>query len=28
VRIAGDKRPVRLSHDLAKCLAVSPPRPL
>ena len=26
VRIAGDKRPVRLSHDLAKCLAVSQPR--
>jgi DtxR family transcriptional regulator, Mn-dependent transcriptional regulator len=28
VRIAGDKRPVRLSHDLAKCLAVCPPHPL
>jgi DtxR family Mn-dependent transcriptional regulator len=27
VRIAGDKRPVRLSHDLAKCLAVGPPAP-
>ncbi|HEY1758395.1 MAG TPA: metal-dependent transcriptional regulator [Bryobacteraceae bacterium] len=26
VRIAGDKRPVRLSHDLAKCLAVASPR--
>lgn len=28
VRIAGAKRPVRLSHDLAKCVAVCPPRPL
>lgn len=25
VRVAGEKRALRLSHDLAKCLAVSPP---
>jgi hypothetical protein len=24
VRVAGEKRAVRLSHDLAKCIAVSP----
>lgn len=28
VRVGGEKRAIRLSHDLAKCLAVSPLRPL
>jgi DtxR family Mn-dependent transcriptional regulator len=27
VRVAGEKRAVRLSHDLARCIAVSPPAP-